>query len=142
MGNAPCKSVVLVDDEKTYTNLLTQLLSDHFDCPIISFARPLEALAALPTLNPGVIVTDFRMPQLNGLEFITRAVPLVPGIPFVLITGHTTEMLDHDEIAKIPALKSVLWKPFGWHQLSNEIARLWPDPHVPLIRRELQPASN
>src|SRR6185436_14380565 len=75
----PSKSIVLVDDEKSYTDLLTQMLADNLDCPVHAFSRPAEALTKLAELNPGVVVTDYYMPNLNGLDFIRQATPVVPN---------------------------------------------------------------
>lgn len=141
MHTSPRKSVVILDDEQTYTSLMTQLLSDHFECRIVPFIRPLDALAALPDIDPGVIITDYRMPQMNGVEFIHRASKIAPGIPFILVTGHTAGMLSRDDLAKITPLKAVLLKPFAWQQLGDEIVRLWPEPDVTLLRSESHPAS-
>src|SRR5438874_1704625 len=38
------KSIVLVDDEKSYTELLTQMLAENLDCPVHAYSRPLDAL--------------------------------------------------------------------------------------------------
>ncbi len=137
MNPTPPKSVVLVDDEVSYTNLLRELLSEQLDCPIVPYARPLQALADLPGLNPGVIVTDYSMPQLNGAEFIVRASMLFPEVPIILITGNPDGSVNRDELAKLPALKSILLKPFCWRLLRDEIIRLWPEPGAQLRRREL-----
>ncbi len=115
----------MVDDEKSYTDLMTQLLADHLDCPVHGFVRPLAALEALPGLNPGVVVTDYFMPQLDGIEFIRRAAPLVPGAHFVMITGNNLEQ-ERDTLAALAALKGFLPKPFGWRKLADEILRVWP----------------
>lgn len=114
-----------MDDEKSYTDLLTHMLEEHLDCPVHAFARPMEALKALPSLNPGVIVSDYSMPQLNGLEFIRQAAPLVPDGHFVLITGHNL-CAEEDAMACLPTLKGFLPKPFGWRKLADEILRVWP----------------
>jgi len=135
------KTIVLVDDEKSYLTLLTQLLSDHLDCRVVAFSRPLDALAALPGLEPGVIVTDYYMPQLNGVEFINQASVLAPGIPFILITGHPIGLINRDELARLTPLKSILLKPFNWRKLSDEIVRLWPEPGVIPTRTEPFPIS-
>ena len=135
------KHVVIIDDEKSYTRLLSELLTEHLDCEITTFSRPRDALAALPKLDVGVVVTDYFMPQLNGAEFIVKAAPLVPGIPFILITGHTAAMINRDELAKLKPLKAVLLKPFGWKKLADEIVRLWPDSGVNLLRSEADAAS-
>jgi DNA-binding NtrC family response regulator len=123
---APPKSIVLVDDEKSYTDLLTQMLVDNLDCSVHAFSRPLEALTVLPQLQPGVVVTDYYMPQLDGFEFIRQAAPLVPQAAFVLITGHDLSA-QKESMAKLPALRGFLPKPFGWRKLAAEILRVWPE---------------
>lgn len=122
---APIRAIVLVDDEKSYTDLLTCMLADNLNCPVHAFSRPLAALAELPSLNPGVIVTDYYMPQLNGLEFIRQASLVVPDCNFVLITGHNLSS-EEDAMVRLPALKGCLPKPFGWRKLADEILRVWP----------------
>lgn len=141
MHNAPQKSVVIVDDETSYTSLLMQLLSDHLDCRILAFSRPLDALSALPGVNPGVIVTDYHMPQMNGVDFINRAAMVCPEVPFIMITGHPIGIINREELGKIMPLKTVLLKPFGWQKLGDEIVRLWPERDVALLRREAHPVS-
>ena len=114
-----------MDDEKSYTDLLTQMLVDNLDCPVHAFSRPLQALKVLPELNPGVIVTDYYMPQLNGLEFIRQAAPLVPEATFVIITGHNLDE-ETDTMARLTPLRGFLAKPFGWKKLADEVLRVWP----------------
>ena len=129
MQPAPRKSIVLVDDEKSYTDLLTQMLADNLDCPVHAFSRPLDALKALPGVDPGVIVTDYYMPQIDGLEFIRQASAVAPKATFVLITGHNLSEAE-DEMARLGALKGFLPKPFGWRKLADEILRVWPNDAV------------
>lgn len=125
MHPTPVKSIVLVDDEKSYTELMSQMLADNLDCPVHAFTRPLEALKAIPGIDPGVIVTDYYMPQLNGIEFIRQASALVPNAAFVMITGHNLTA-EEDQLARLTALKGFLSKPFGWRKLADEILRVWP----------------
>lgn len=125
MNPAPAKSILLVDDERSYTDLMTQLLSDYFACPVHSFTSPAAALDALPYLNPGVIATDYHMPDINGFELIRRAAPVAPEAAFLLITGHHIPSLE-DEMAQLAPLKGYLAKPFRWKKLADEILRIWP----------------
>jgi len=127
---------VLVDDEVSYTDLLTQMLAENLDCPVHAFSRPTEALAKLPQLNPGVVVTDYYMPNLNGLDFIRQATPLVPNAVFVVISGHNLSA-EKDTMERLTALKGFLAKPFGWRKLADEILRVWPNPAtVPMPRAD------
>jgi two-component system response regulator GlrR len=125
----PPKTIVFVDDEKSYTDLLTAMLAENLDCPVHAFTRPLDALKTLPNLNPGVVVTDYHMPQLDGLEFIRQAAPLVPEAAFVLITGNNLSA-EKDAMAQLTPLKGFLPKPFGWRKLADEILRVWQN-HIP-----------
>ena len=127
MNSALPKAIVLVDDERSYTELMTQMLAENLDCPVHGFVRPLEALKALPQLDPGVIITDYYMPQLDGLEFIRQASVVAPSAAFVLITGHNLSA-EQDSLARLTALKGFLAKPFGWRKLAEEVIRVWPDP--------------
>lgn len=126
VSRTPKRPVVLIDDEKSYLDLMTLLLTDHLDSPVHGFTSPLAALAALPALVPGVIVTDYNMPELDGLAVVRRATPLVPGTAFVLLSGHNLAS-DMERVAKFPAIRSVLAKPVGWRVLAQEIIRVWPE---------------
>ena len=116
---------MLVDDEKYYTDLMSQLLADNLERPVHGYTRPLEALRALPALDAAVVVTDYHMPQMDGIEFIRQAAPLVPQAVFVMITGHNLSA-SQDRLDKLAALRGFLAKPFGWRTLADEILRVWP----------------
>lgn len=139
MNSTPPKAIVLVDDETSYTDLMTQLLSENLDCPVHAFTRPLDALRALPILDPGVVVTDFFMPQIDGLEFIRQATPLVPEAAFVLITGHNLTA-ERETMDRLAALKGFLAKPFGWRKLADEVIRVWPS-HITAPMHKADAAS-
>ncbi len=125
MNTSSRKSVVIVDDDKFYTKLLTQLLTENLDRPVVAFLNPREALEALPRLDAGMIVTDYEMPDLNGFEFITEAKKIVPDANFILITGHPITPAMQEKL-KVSSVKSVLSKPFTWRDLCDEIVRHWP----------------
>jgi two-component system, NtrC family, nitrogen regulation response regulator NtrX len=127
------KSIVIVDDEMSFTDLIGQMLGDHFNRPILTFSNPLTALAALPGLNPGVLVTDYYMPHISGLDLIRQAGALGPDAPpCILITGHTFEDADN-ETARMDHFKAILAKPFRWQQLAVLIEHHWPPDAGPAV---------
>ena len=132
------KAIVIVDDEKSFTDLLGHLLGEHFACPVVMFRSPLAMLEALPTLNIGVLVTDYYMPHLNGLELIRKTGELSAGAPppCILITGHAFEAEDHEE-RNLPHFKEVVPKPFRWQLLAALIVRHWPEGEPSPVRSEL-----
>jgi DNA-binding NtrC family response regulator len=129
MSAPTTRAIVIVDDEKSYTDLLTQMLAETLQCHVHAFPRPLEALKSRRQLEPGAIVTDYYMPRLNGPEFIRQATPVVPDAAFVIITGHNLSA-EEDPMVRLAALRGFLVKPFGWRKLTEEIIRVWPA-HLP-----------
>lgn len=136
MSNIPShpqgKIVVLVDDEISYIDLLEQLLSEHLACPVRGFTKPADALRAMPGLDVGLIVTDYQMPEMNGLEFINAVQRIKPDTPVVMITAYHLKFTER-ELAEVPALKVIVRKPFKWTALAAEVIRYWPDQHPPKV---------
>ena len=80
--------IVVVDDEKFFTSSLKILLKvagfDDVDC----FNKPKEAIEYLKSNTPDLIVSDFVMPDMNGLEFLTAAKKIHPEVSMILLTGY------------------------------------------------------
>lgn len=119
----PC--VVLVDDETAYLDLLEQLLGEQLACPVVSFDNPRKALKDMRRLNVGLIVSDYNMPGLTGIDFLAEAHKFLPGVPAVMITAYSVDFRP-EELARVPSLKAVVKKPFRWPVLAEQIARHWP----------------
>lgn len=117
---------MIVDDEMSFTDLLGRLLGDHFRAPILTFSNPLTALEALPRMDVGMLVTDYYMPHLNGIDLIRKVAELLPLAPppCLLITGHSFE--HEEEALHLPHFKAILSKPFRWQQLAALIEKNWP----------------
>ena len=126
------KIVVLVDDEISYIDLLQQLLGEHLACPVHGYTKPADALRAMPGLNVGLIITDYQMPDINGLQFIAEAQKINPNVPVVMITAYNMTFTER-ELAAVPSLKAVVRKPFKWTTLAEEVVKFWPDANPPKV---------
>lgn len=83
----PGGSVLFVDDERSVRLAGQQALElAGFDVTACDGAE--RALRHLGRDWPGALVTDVRMPQMDGLELMERALALDPELPVILITGH------------------------------------------------------
>ncbi|MCC5024885.1 MAG: response regulator [Candidatus Synoicihabitans palmerolidicus] len=82
MSTLSTPHAVIVDDEQSYLDLLGVILSEHLSCPVAKFTRPVAALSAISNLKIGIIVTDFYMPEIDGLEFLSRVEKLSPRHSF------------------------------------------------------------
>jgi CheY-like chemotaxis protein len=129
------KVIVIVDDEKAYIDIMATMLTEQLGCEVMTFTRPLDALAAIPTLNVGVVVTDCNMPQFSGFEFIRRASTLLPGVPFILMTGNAQHLQDDELVINSP-LRAILPKPFGWRTLADAIVLHAPEFAIRLAKAE------
>lgn len=118
------KCVILIDDEKAYIDLLEQLLSSHLSCPVHSFSHARDALLALPNLEVGLVVTDYNMPDIDGLQFLAEIRQRLPAVPAVMITAHQ-ENFSEQQLARVPNLKVVIRKPFKWITLAEHISQFW-----------------
>ncbi|EAR11330.1 sigma-54-dependent transcriptional regulator [Reinekea blandensis] len=77
-------SVVLIDDDPEVLASLSQLLS-LVDIPVRTFNSALDALPLLNDGFHGVVVSDIRMPGMDGMNLLQT---LNTSIPVILITGH------------------------------------------------------
>jgi two-component system C4-dicarboxylate transport response regulator DctD len=80
-------SVVFVDDEPDLRLAGEQTLS-LADIPVIACASAQDALAHISPAFPGVLVTDIRMPGMDGAALMKAALALDPDLPVILVTGH------------------------------------------------------
>ena len=58
------------------------------DVAVRTYASATEFLPAAPSLTGGCVVTDVRMPQMDGLELLRRLRPLDLALPVIVMTGH------------------------------------------------------
>ncbi|ANG64623.1 C4-dicarboxylate ABC transporter [Marinobacterium aestuarii] len=79
--------VVIIDDDAEITEALTEMLELDDFC-VQAFAQPEKALASLHADSPVVVLSDVRMPRLNGLDLLARLQQLDAAIPVLLMSGH------------------------------------------------------
>lgn len=82
------KNLVLVDDDKVLLQLIGEELGFHFK--VTSFYSSSEAYSYIKNNkdNIDILLTDYKMPEMNGLELISKATIIKPQIYRILITGY------------------------------------------------------
>ncbi|MBO6853463.1 MAG: sigma-54-dependent Fis family transcriptional regulator [Marivivens sp.] len=79
--------IAIVDDERDMRQSISQWLAlSGFDTEAFSGAE--EALKALGPDYPGIVVTDIKMPGMDGMQFLRKIKGLDSSIPVIMITGH------------------------------------------------------
>ncbi len=82
------KKILILDDEKIVTSTLKTLLSLEGFTDAHFFNVPTEAVEFLKDNQPDVIISDFVMPEMNGLEFLKIAKEMYPDTCMILLTGY------------------------------------------------------
>ena len=77
----------IIDDEESIRTICKSALEQDFD--IEMFPNASEALLALNTSVPDLIITDIKMPGMNGIDFLNKVSVKHPDIPTIVITAHT-----------------------------------------------------
>jgi two-component system, response regulator RpfG len=86
---APVSSVIIVDDQSVSRMILSELIrSISDDIQVESFAEPVAALERVRSHCVDLILTDFKMPHMDGVEFTRwlRQIPTCVDVPLVVIT--------------------------------------------------------
>ena len=86
-------TVLVVDDSAVDRRLVGGLLGKMSDCTIVYAGDGVEALAQAEKELPDLIVTDLRMPNMDGLELVRAIRAKHPVVPVILITAHGSEVL-------------------------------------------------
>ena len=79
-------NVWIIDDEESIRMICSSALEDLFN--IETFPNASEALIALNSKKPDLIITDIKMPGMSGLEFLDKVSKKYPDIPTIIITAH------------------------------------------------------
>ena len=77
----------IVDDEESIREICKSALEDSFN--IETFPNGSEALLALNSDKPDLIITDIKMPGLSGLDLLQKVSDKYPGLPTIIITAHS-----------------------------------------------------
>src|SRR5216683_230161 len=113
--------VYVIDDDEAMRDSLNFLL-DSADFKVTLFETALSFLEALPGLDFGCVVSDVRMPGLDGIELLKRMKAGNSTFPIVIMTGHGDVPLAV-EAMKLGAV-DFLEKPFDDDRLNGLIAGL------------------
>ena len=95
------RKVLIVDDESTGRTILAKIIQQaEDDVSVDSFDNPLEALDWLDYNHPDLIITDYRMPDMNGIELIKqiRSKSACQDIPIMMITVVSEKSVRYDAL--------------------------------------------
>ena len=80
-------SVLIIDDEKAIRKTLSEILSFE-GYKIEEAADGEEGLKKFREKTWDVVLCDIKMPKIDGLDFLQKAVEINPDVPIIMISGH------------------------------------------------------
>lgn len=80
-------NVLVVDDEENIVKLVTHW-AQKIDLKPQGFTNPLEALNAFEKGNFQIVITDLKMPQMDGHQLLRKVKAQKPDVEIIIITGH------------------------------------------------------
>ncbi|MBI4397174.1 MAG: response regulator [Elusimicrobia bacterium] len=114
------KTILVIDDEPGYLDLLAFELSRR-GFFVLTAPNGLEALDILEKERPDLIITDMRMPVMDGLDTVISIREKHADLPIILVTGFSTE----ERVQRVLAYQatSYLKKPFELEMLMEAIQK-------------------
>lgn len=119
--------IIVVDDEaRTRTSLINQIKKLFPEFEIVGEAdNGLEGLKLIQSQQPNLVITDIKMPGVDGLKMIENARTISPGTQYLVLSGYA-----EFELAQKAVRLSVidyLLKPITVNQLKNTLLKFKED---------------
>lgn len=116
-------NILLIDDEELTQELIRHMLRELY-CGEVdihsSCAKALSRLKRTPNYFD-LIISDWEVPGLNGLDFLKEVRALEPKVPFLMVTGNSGK--DHVIKAVQAGVTDFLAKPFTANGLLNKVEK-------------------
>lgn len=122
--------ILLVDDEENVRNALKRVLKRE-GYEVYSAPGGAEALAQLKNISPDVIISDFLMPEMNGIEFLNRAREILPEVVRIILTAHADVQMAVKAINEAGVYR-LLTKPWDDAELKIMLNQI--NEHIALLK--------
>jgi DNA-binding NtrC family response regulator len=120
----PGRRILVVDDDQR-TREAVMLYLQGLGYQVESTA---DAQSGLDVVRKGVdlVISDIRMPEMDGIEFLQEIRAVQPGLPVILITGYPGPEASWD--ARQLEATAFLSKPFRLEALANHVRMIFGEP--------------
>ena len=81
-------TILLVDDEEMVLTSIRSFLALETDYKVHTFTSPVKALHELDQINMDLVISDYLMPDMDGISFLGKVKEKFPQVPRILLTGY------------------------------------------------------
>ena len=115
------QSLLIIDDDEDWTDLLKLYFLEKYEVQVVNSSC--DAMEIVHVQQPGVIIVDLVMPQIDGFGIIHRLKDSTEGrIPTIMLTGWNT--VEVEECAASVGCDAVLSKPVELNALDEVVSLL------------------
>lgn len=87
MSEILAQHIFVVDDERGVCTTISETL-EQFGAKVTCFLRADECLEQLPSQRCDLLITDLKMPEMDGMELVRSVRHLTPWVPILVVTGY------------------------------------------------------
>ena len=114
-GTRSKAKVMIVDDDFAALGVLKEALQSK-GCEVLDFVDPAAALEALKKHKVSLVLSDLKMPRMDGIHFMSQAKAIDPAVPVVVITGYAS--ID-------TAVSAIKWGAFDYLKKPYELPKIY-----------------
>lgn len=129
------ETVLVIDDERDMLELLSRLITEKTAYTVLTFSDALAALEAVKKTHCALVITDLKMPGIDGITVLNRIKELDENVAVIIMTAFGTIETAIDAMRKgafdyiskpfrKERILAVLEKGMEWHRLRTENQRL------------------
>lgn len=114
-------SILILDDDVDFNSLLTDIF-EQADYIVTSMTDPVEAVEVFRETDYDLVVTDHKMPEMTGAEFMKKIKSLKPDVPVIMVSGY----LENETIRELirDGVGGVFLKPLNIFSLLERTGKL------------------
>jgi DNA-binding NtrC family response regulator len=115
--------ISIVDDDADITLLFHDILNGITGVTVLTFTDPILALQHFQVNEHAyvLVISDFKMSGLNGMEFLKKIKDLNPSVRTILMTAFQIDDKVFLDYTKKKIINAFLQKPIGMHDLLKEV---------------------
>ncbi len=112
--------ILVLDDEENYAEMLQDLLREN-NYRVDMATRPERAIDQLEEIPYDLVISDYKMPVMDGADFLKKSRELYPNLPFILVSG----LMNTPELVKVAnmSVTLVMEKPLDTEAFLKQVAR-------------------
>ena len=116
--------ILIADDEDRVCRLIEKLIDwEHLDISLVATAaNGIEELELIQKYEPDIVITDIRMPGMDGLQVIERVVQMERHVNFIVVSGY--KQFEYAYNALKYGVEDYLLKPIHKEELNKILAKI------------------